>query len=194
MTGRGKQILKKRAQRRELYLDENIRAFLMVDGSKSIGGEVISLSETGLAFICEPRAEADLIIGRVLELKLYFDARRFFTTTVQIRNKSLFQSQGSQYLRVGVSAHVSEASEEEQDIRQKMATAIQLGPDICGFVEIENPIFFDEVEYFRIAAVQSDCILISPLDNRHFLLPGQPVVASFSIPGSRVPGRDDRQS
>ncbi len=183
MANQNRQLLKKRAQRRELYLGENVRAFLILGGSRIVGGEVISLSESGLAFVCEPQFDAELPIGRMLQLKLYYDARRFFITKVEIRNKSVFTSQGSQYLRVGVSA-VPDEQAAGQNLQQKVESSIYLGTDTCGFVEIENPMFFDEHEYFNIRAIHPEFILVSPLENRHFLLPGQPVEARFNIPGS----------
>jgi len=180
MAHQNRQLLKKRAQRRELYLGENIRAFLILEGTRIVGGEVISLSESGLAFVCEPRVDADLPIGRVVQLKLYYDARRFFISPVEIRNKSLFNSQGSQYLRVGVSAVPV-----ENQPQQRLDAAINLGTDTSGFIEIENPIFFAEHDYFSIRAVHPDFVLVAPLENRHFLLPGQPIQARFNIPGSQ---------
>ncbi|WP_141731467.1 PilZ domain-containing protein [Oligoflexus tunisiensis] len=185
MAHQNRQLLKKRAQRRELYLGENIRAFLILEGSRIVGGEVISLSETGLAFVCEPQVDSELPIGRVVQLKLYYDARRFFTSTVEIRNKSVFNSQGSQYLRVGVAAVPQESTDTKEQLEQKLSRAINLGAETCGFVEIENPMFFAEHDYFSIRAVHPDFVLVAPLENRHFLLPGQPVQARFQIPGSQ---------
>jgi hypothetical protein len=184
MANQNRQLLKKRAQRRELYLGENVRAFLILGGSRTVGGEVISLSESGLAFVCEPQVDPELPIGRVVQLKLYYDARRFFVTPVEIRNKSMFSSQGSQYLRVGVSAVAGESVSDTQDLVKKVDASINLGTETCGFLEIENPMFFDEHDYFSIRAVHPDFILVAPLENRHFLLPGQPVEARFNIPGS----------
>jgi hypothetical protein len=180
MAQSNRQLLKKRAQRRELYLGENVRAFLMLEGSRLVGGEVISLSETGLAFVCEPQMDTELSIGRVVQLKLYYDARRYFLTSVEIRNKSLFSSQGSQYLRVGVSA----VPNGQNVAQEKLEAAISLGNESCGFLEIENPMFFDEHEYFSLRAVHPEFVLVAPLENRHFLLPGQPVQVRFNVPGS----------
>jgi hypothetical protein len=184
MANQNRQLLKKRAQRRELYLGENVRAFLILEGSRIVGGEVISLSESGLAFVCEPQIDSELPIGRVVQLKLYYDARRSFLTSVEIRNKSVFSSQGSHYLRVGVSAVPGEQVIEQHELQQKVDASINLGTDTCGFVEIENPMFFDEHDYFSIRAVHPEFILVAPLENRHFLLPGQPVEARFNVPGS----------
>ncbi|HYX36247.1 MAG TPA: hypothetical protein VE954_24350 [Oligoflexus sp.] len=184
MTHQNRQLLKKRAQRRELYLGENIRAFLILDGSRIVGGEVISLSETGLAFVCEPQIDAELSIGRVVQLKLYYDARRYFMSSVEIRNKNVFTSQGLQYLRVGVSVLAGDQGSEKDEVDPRLNRVINLGAETSGFVEIENPIFFAEHEYFSLRAVHPDFILVAPLENRHFLLPGQPVQARFNIPGS----------
>src|SRR5687768_7469141 len=114
-----KEPLIQRAARRELYLGENIRAFFTNLRGEVIGGEIISLSESGLAFVCDVKHNEDVRIGNAYHLKIYYDARNSFITPVNVRNKSAFQSQGVEYLRIGVAAHADADLDEADTIESK---------------------------------------------------------------------------
>jgi hypothetical protein len=169
-----------RALRRDLYLGENLRVILQPESGFSFSGEIIGLSEKGLGFLCDPHHGDHLAIGRTLDLKIYYDARRSFQTRAQVRNLAPFPAQGHHYLRVGLTLQLNQPLHLEPDSK-----TVLLGPETCGYVEIENPIFFDEVDHFRLRGIRKDCVFLQPLSNRHVLLPGQPVQVRFQIPGSR---------
>lgn len=181
-----KQGFNQRAARRELYLGENIRAFFTTAAGESVGGEIISLSESGMAFVCDPKFDSEIKIDNVYQLKVYYDARNSFVTPVDVRNKSPFQSQGVEYIRIGVAAHASDDLNEGGVFETKLDGLIPLSKSGLGFVEIENPIFFDEKKYFKMRGVHPKGVVLEPLDNRHFLLPMQPIPVKFSLPGVKV--------
>ncbi len=183
MPNRKQQTFSQRAARRELYLGENIRAFFTIKSGDVVGGEIISLSESGLAFVCDTKFDNDINVGSDFQLKVYYDARNSFITPVTVRNKSLFQSQGIDYLRIGVAAHADAEMDEADTIESKIPNLIALSKGAIGFVEIENPVFFDEKKYFKVRAVHPRGLVLEPLDNRHFLLPCQPISGKFSLPG-----------
>lgn len=169
---------KDRAARRELYIGENIRAYFTGKSGEAIAGEVVSLSEGGLGFVCDPRFESELEINDNYQIKIYYDARSSFTTWVSIRNKSRFVSQGVQYLRVGVVVYV-----EESEDKSNLDDLIVLNKNSPGFLEIDNPMFFDDKRNFRIRGITHRSVVLEPMDNRHFLLPNQLVTARFTLPG-----------
>ncbi|RZA23682.1 MAG: hypothetical protein EOP10_12075 [Proteobacteria bacterium] len=168
-----------RAARRELYIGENIRAYFTGKSGEPIAGEVVSLSEGGLGFLCDPRFASELEVNDHYQMKIYYDARSHFTTSVSIRNKSQFTSQGVTYLRVGVAVFVDEVETTET----KLENLVVLSKNGAGFIEIDNPMFFDDKRYFRIRGVHPRGMVLEPMDNRHFLLPNQNVVARFTLPG-----------
>lgn len=179
--GDQKKDFKDRAARRELYIGENIRAYFTGKSGEAIAGEVVSLSEGGLGFVCDPRFDADLEINDNYQIKIYYDARSSFTTYVNIRNKSRFTSQGVPYLRVGVAVFVED--EQNRGTESKLENLIVLNKNGTGFLEIDNPMFFDDKRYFRIRGIHPQGMILEPMDNRHFLLPNQTVVGRFSLPG-----------
>jgi hypothetical protein len=168
-----------RAARRELYIGENIRAYFNGKSGEPIAGEVVSLSEGGLGFVCDPRFSSELEINDVYMVKIYYDARSSFTTSVSIRNKGQFTSQGVTYLRVGVAVFV----DEQQSTETRLDKLIVLSKNGAGFIEIDNPMFFDDKRYFRIRGIHPGGMVLEPMDNRHFLLPNQNVEARFTLPG-----------
>lgn len=173
-----------RTARRELYIGENIRAFFNGKSGEVIAGEVVSVSEGGLGFVCDPKFEDDLEIDDTYQIRIHYDARNSFTTHVNIRNKSHFTSQGTHYLRVGVVVYVDD--ENGPGTESKLDDLIVLSKNGTGFLEIDNPMFFDDKRYFRIRGIQAQGMVLQPMDNRHFLLPNQTVTARFTLPGVRA--------